>query len=542
MKISPLTRRILAVNLPAFLVLVGAWFYLDSYRAGLLDARVKSLTKEAHLIAGALGEAALAGPIEDLRLDPALAAYILRRAVLTTGARTRLFDPDGELMLDSRRLPRMRRTVVLSSELQSPTRPTLLRKIEDVYERIMTYVPRGGVYPPYRETLNGGARDWRDIRHALHGAERSEIWRGADGLLVIGVAVPVQALKRVLGAIVLTVDSREIDTLVRREQLLTLAVFGAAAVMTFLLSWFLSRSIIRPLQRLSTAADVLRFSPRQKTEIPDFSERGDEIGDLSQSFRSMTAALSARVDAIETFAADVAHELKNPLASLRGAVETLERAEDKPELRARLVDIILHDVSRLNRLISEISDASRVDAEINRMGGGGRVDVAEMARVLADATNATLDSADVVTDTPTSLDDGVPLPVVVMGSEGRLGQVLRNLVDNAVSFSPAGGEVRIIVSRDVEGPVDRIHIAVEDQGPGIPAENLESVFNRFYSERPDHEDFGNHSGLGLSISRQIIEGHDGTLWAENRLDSENDEAVLGARFVIDLPAAPTQTG
>lgn len=523
---SPLARRILAINLPAFLVLVGAWFYLDQYRAGLVDARKQALIKEAHLVAGALGEAALAGSIENLRIDPDLAAYITRRAVITTGARIRLYDAQGRLMVDSRRLPTSGRDVEARSLFNPDEDMWPLAWVREQWDRAMNGLPRRDNHPVYSEDNLLGIRGWYGIPRALEGKAETGIWQRADGRLIIGVAVPIQALKRVLGATVLTVDSREIDEAVRQEQIATLGVFGAAALITFLLSVFLSRSIIRPIQRLSQAADRVRHMGGRSADIPDLRRRHDEIGDLSASLRDMTSALNARVGAIEAFAADVAHELKNPLTSLRSAIETLERAE-KPEQREQLMQIILQDIGRLNRLISEISDASRIDAEM------GRVD-----REPVDIGRMVLDLKEVLQHPNSSVTVHVDVakgdPLTILGAEHRLGQVLRNLVDNAVSFSPENGQILVRVVNEKGAVV----LTVEDEGPGVPEEAKGKIFDRFYSERPSAEAFGNHSGLGLNICRQIVEAHGGTIDVENIRHLGNHGLLVGmkgARFTVRLP-------
>ncbi|WP_417516848.1 stimulus-sensing domain-containing protein [Minwuia sp.] len=523
---SPLALRILTINLPAFLVLVGAWFYLDQYRAGLVDARQEALTKEAHLVAGALGEAALAGSIENLRIDASLASYITRRAVLTTGARIRLYDAEGRIMIDSRQLPTSGRDVEARRIYDPDKLVWPLSWLQDQWDSAMGWLPRRDVYPRYGEDRLLGVRDWFGVPRALEGWTASGIWERNDGRLVIGVAVPVQALKRVLGAVMLTDDSREIDRAVRRQQIATLAVFAAAALITLLLSVFLSRSIIRPIQRLSQAADRVRTMGGRSADIPDLRRRRDEIGDLSASLRDMTTALNARVGAIEAFAADVAHELKNPLTSLRSAIETLERA-DKPEQREQLTQIILQDVGRLNRLISEISDASRIDAEMGRIEREP-VDIGRMVLDLKEVLQSTRGSVHIEVDVA----KGDPL--TIMGAEHRLGQVLRNLVDNAVSFSPPDGRVLIRVFYEKSHVV----LSVEDEGPGVPDEAKAKIFERFYSERPSSEAFGSHSGLGLNICRQIVEAHGGTIEVEN-IRHLGEHGLLigmkGARFTVRLP-------
>ncbi|WP_416897932.1 MAG: stimulus-sensing domain-containing protein [Minwuia sp.] len=523
---SPLARRILTINLPAFLVLVGAWFYLDQYRAGLLDARQRSLTKEAHLIAGALGEAALAGSIENLRIDASLAAYITRRAVLTTGARIRLFDQQGRMMVDSRQLPTSGRAVE-TRRIYNPDRaPWPVSWLQEQWDTAMGWLPRRDEFPAFSEDNVMAVRGWFGVPRALEGGEGHGVWQRDDGRLMIGVAVPVQALKRVLGAVVLTVDSREIDAAVRREQAATLGVFAFAALITFLLSVFLSRSIIRPIQRLSQAADRVRTRGGRSADIPDLSRRHDEIGDLSMSLKEMTTALNARVGAIEAFAADVAHELKNPLTSLRSAIETLERAE-KPEQREQLTRIVLQDIGRLNRLISEISDASRIDAEMGRIEREP-VDIGRMVLDLKEVLQSGAGGVRIEVDVA----KGDPLTII--GAEHRLGQVLRNLVDNAVSFSPEGGTVTVRVVYEK----GQVVLSVEDEGPGVPEEAKGKIFERFYSERPATETFGSHSGLGLNICRQIVEAHGGTIEVENIRDLGKHGLLIGmkgARFTVRLP-------
>ncbi len=270
---------------------------------------------------------------------------------------------------------------------------------------------------------------------------------------------------------------------------------------------------------------MVRYAKGHTFEIPDFSHRDDEIGDLSDALRAMTEALRARLDAIEGFAADVAHEIKNPLTSLRSAVETVVRVED-PEQQKKLMSIILDDIQRMDRLITDISDASRLDAELSREETES-VDVCRLLELIVEVQQATDD------ETQPRFEMAVPKSqrLLVTGLEDRLGQVFRNLISNAASFSPPGGTI-FLSAREEDG---WILIEVADEGPGIPPDSLENVFNRFYSERPSGEKFGTHSGLGLSISRQIIEAHGGRIWAENRIDARKQ--IVGARFCIRLPAA-----
>ena len=304
-----------------------------------------------------------------------------------------------------------------------------------------------------------------------------------------------------------------------------LIVFAIALAVTVLLSFYLAGTIARPIRRLAAAAKLVRYGQGRRFEIPDFGRRRDEIGDLSRALRDMTQALWDRLDAIEGFAADVAHEIKNPLTSLRSAVETVTRVRD-PEQQRRLMSIILDDVQRLDRLISDISDASRLDAELSR-AQTEPVDIAALLETLVEIQSATLDP-DRAPRFKIELQDRSRL--LVQGIEGRLGQVFRNLLSNAVTFSPPGGEILMSAQRS-DGSVV---IGLSDEGPGLPEGKLEAIFDRFYSERPKEEKFGTHSGLGLSISKQIVDAHGGSIRAENRISA--DGVVMGARFIVTLPA------
>ena len=323
---------------------------------------------------------------------------------------------------------------------------------------------------------------------------------------MLSVAIPVQRYKQVLGALMLSTGSNDIEADVRTVRLELLRIFGVALLVTVALSLYLAGTIARPIRRLAAAAERGR-GRRARVEIPDFTRRGDEIGDLSGALREMTDALWQRMSAIERFAADVAHEIKNPLSSLKSAVETVVRIED-PATQRRLMAIILDDVERLDRLITDISDASRLDAELSRLELGP-VDIAAMLRALVDVHDATRakDGPHLVLDLAER-----SRSLMVPGIETRLSQVFLNLIANAVSFSPPNGEIRLTARHDGRA----VLVTVDDHGPGIPDDKLTAIFDRFYSERPAGEKFGTHSGLGLSISKQIVEAHRGMIWAENR--------------------------
>jgi len=336
--------------------------------------------------------------------------------------------------------------------------------------------------------------------------------------------VPIQKYRKVLGALLFSIEGKKIDLAVRSVRFEILGVFAVVFAITVALSLYLAGSITRPVQRLAAAAERVRTGHDRRHSIPDFGYRRDEIGDLAMALRDMTDNLWRRMDAIERFAADVAHEIKNPLTSVRSAVETAARIED-PAQRSKLFSIILDDVDRLDRLISDISEASRVDAELSRQDSEA-VDVGEMLNALSQVYTATerIEDRGLVCEV-----DGSGEKLVVTGKEDHLVQVIRNLLDNAITFSPPNGRitVRAIPSQS------SITITVDDEGIGIPDGKLDAIFDRFYSERPSSEKFGTHSGLGLSICRQIISAHGGTIRAENRRSANGE--TTGARFTIELP-------
>ncbi len=388
----------------------------------------------------------------------------------------------------------------------------------------MTWLPRRAPFPPYREPNSQHAGDYEEAKRALAGESGAMVRQGADGGLVLTVAVPVQRYRQVLGALMLSRSGAEITQAVREVRFDILKVFTIALAITVLLSIYLAGTIARPIRRLADAAERVRRGHGRHATIPDFTRRGDEVGDLSGALRDMTEALWQRMDAIERFAADVAHELKNPLSWMRSAVETVARLDD-PEQQKKLIQIIVDDVQRLDRLISDISDASRLDAELSR-AEGEPVDMGEMLETLVDVYRATAAPGGPVYE----FNRAAGQQLRVQGIERRLVQVFRNLISNAISFSPPGGVIRVRVWRESTA----VRATVSDQGPGIPDGKLEAIFDRFYSERPAGEKFGTHSGLGLSISKQVVNAHGGSVWAENRIDSGGH--VIGARFVVELPA------
>ncbi len=553
---SSLTRRILFFNLAALLVLVGGILYLNQFREGLIDARVESLLTQGEIIAGAISASASvdtnsitidpekllelqAGqsitPIpndEDLEfpIDPERVAPVLRRLISPTRTRARIFDADANLLLDSRHL--YSRGQVLRFDLPP---------VEDEqagwgawaagwFNKIL----QPGNLPLYKEMPGGDGSIYPEVMNALTGVRGAVVRVTEKGELIVSVAVPVQRFRAVLGVLLLSTQAGDIDKIVHAERLAIMRVFGVATLVNVVLSLLLSSTIATPLRRLAAAAVRVRRGAKTREEIPDFSARQDEIGNLSVALREMTTALYDRIDAIESFAADVSHELKNPLTSLRSAVETLPLAKT-PASKARLTEIIQHDVRRLDRLISDISDASRLDAEMARQDAVP-IDVARILEAVVEVQReiAAPDGPQITLDVAKSDQDDA---YVVLGHGSRLGQVFTNLIDNARSFTPKDGGVRVLLRRNGAA----VDIVVEDDGPGIRAEQVERIFERFYTDRPEQEAFGQNSGLGLSISRQIVEAHRGRIWAENRLKprAAKDDApvVLGARFTVRLPGA-----
>ena len=551
---SSLTRRILFLNVAGLLALVVGILYLSQFRAGLIDARVQSLVVQGEIIAAAIAASATVetnaitidpdrllelhagesyGPSDEalsgleFPINPERVAPVLRRLIEPTRTRGRIYDRDGVLLLDSRNL--YGRGDVLRFDLAPPNaeRPGL---IERSWIAIRTWLGRGDL-PLYRELGPENGRGYPEVVHALEGQKASVVRINDRGEVIISVAVPVQRFRAVRGAMLLSTQGGDIDHMVGAERLAVFKVFLIAVGVMVLLSVLLAGTIAGPVRRLSDAAERVRRRIRTRVEIPDFTDRRDEIGHLSGALRDMTNALYSRIEAIESFAADVAHELKNPLTSLRSAVETLPLAKTD-ESRARLLHIIEHDVRRLDRLISDVSDASRLDAELQRQEAAP-VDLMKLlSTVVAVANELRRDDGVSIT---LAFEGGGPRAFTALGHDSRLGQVIDNLIENARSFSAPGSTVRVLCRR----LRNSIEIVVDDDGPGIRPDALERIFERFYTDRP-HQGFGQNSGLGLSISKQIIEAHGGGIRAENRLGvakgADGLPVVLGARFAVRLPA------
>jgi two-component system sensor histidine kinase ChvG len=594
---SSLTRRIVVLNLGGLLVLVVGFLYLNQFRADIIDARVQSLHTQGEIIAAAIAASAAVetntitidpekllqqtpgespAPAEgddesiEFSINPERIGPVLRRLVTPTRNRARIFDRDGLLLLDSRALSSLGLNARPEQESANPDDASWTERLRRIVKRWFAPSKKRMIDEPWI----GNDASHPEVVRALRGQMQSVVRVDAAGQTIVSVAVPIQRQNVVRGALLLSTQGGDIDAVIASERWAILRFFLVLAVVMFVLSLSLAGTIAEPVRKLAEAAERVRRGIKSRQQIPDFTARSDEIGHLSHALRDMTQALYNRIDAIESFAADVAHELKNPLTSLRSAVEILPRVKAGPS-HDRLLDVIQHDVRRLDRLISDISDASRLDAELARSDTEPVDMVALLRAVVAMAEDSPRRNGVkvrlIVEGAAGASDKGETRArrFRVLGHDSRLAQVMTNLIDNARSFSEPGGEVRVALRRlrvdpdaDLDNEGERIVITVEDDGPGIPPHALERIFERFYTDRPE-QGFGQNSGLGLSISRQIVEAHRGRIWAANRPALANapaarasafvDEAQgedagesrereatrhgAGARFVISLPAA-----
>jgi two-component system sensor histidine kinase ChvG len=535
-----LTVRILLVNIIAPFVLLLGLLYMGEYREGLIAAELETLKAQSQLFAGAIAEGAVrpvekgkpflfAKPEEIETLVPELSRRMVRRLGETTNNRTRLFDETGTMMGDSQELPGPGGVVQVTTLDPPASGFTFSGALAFAVSEILDLLPNRTRLPTYHAINSNDIGSYPDAAQALQGYVSATAWQDKEGRLILTAAAPVQKIKQPMGVVMLSRDGREIEYAMARVRLEVFTVFVGALSITIFVSLYLAGTIARPLRKLANAAEAIRTGKGRHVDIPDLTRRRDEVGELSAALRAMTQALMDRMDTIERFAADVAHEIKNPLTSLRSAVETAAIVKDKKD-RDRLMDVIHHDVQRLDRLISDISQASRLDAELSR-DEMTMVDLRGLlAQLVSTYENPLVRAGTGTSDQPTVM---LVLPenggMRIRGNEGRLAQVFQNLIGNALSFSPRGGTVAVRIQRDGDHAV----VKVEDQGPGIPEGKLEAVFERFYSERPKHEAYGKHSGLGLSISKQIIDAHHGRIWAEN-IRGE-DGATRGARFCVALP-------
>ncbi len=507
---SRLGRLIVALNLIGLLVLIIGALVLNEISRGLIQTRLQSLTAQGELIANVIAELSTRGEPEPA-LEPDGALLALQKTFVPVGQRARLYDLDGNLMADS---------YLVSDAVEASKLPPAR--------------PRGvpAPKPADPEGLEERKRDaeatlTEEVKSALAGNTVQRVRVNESGERVVSVAIPVARVKRVVGVLVL--EAGDVDQILWAQRRAMVPFILVALGVTLFSSVLLHFFVVRPITRLSEAADEVRMSQARAISLPDLEERQDELGDLARSLETMTDTLSNRMDAIERFAADVSHEIKNPLTSVRSAVETLELVKDEAA-KARLMALLKQDVRRMDRLITDISNASRLDAELSRETPRP-FDVVRLLHEIVSLYEAGLRANE--PHVRLYVEPGERLSV--SGREGPFGQVFRNLIDNARSFSAENGEVRVSVRRNPADPTRPVTVSVEDDGPGVPEENLETVFERFYTSRPKGQAFGGNSGLGLSIARQIVMAHGGRIWAENRRDGEG--RVLGARFIVALPSA-----
>lgn len=555
--LASLATRIALINILGLIILSAGILYFNQFRQSLINSRVESLLVQGQIIAaaiagsatadtssividpGKLGDATgndrsidLSATDYDFAITPDRAGPVLRRLLANTTIRGQIIDNDGNMVVDSSFLTGG--SDIIQTNISPDEQPTLRNRALNVVNAISDRLFSND-YPLHEDYNLDNNQSRPEVASALNGATLSVVRTNQKREIIVLVAVPVQRFRAVQGALLLSTQGGDIDNVLRSERRIVYLTFAFTAFVGLFLSVLLARTIARPIRRLSAAADrVRRGINHSRVEIPDFTGRSDEIGQLSGSLRHMTDALYARIAAIEAFAADVAHELKNPLTSLRSAVETFHYAKTDLQ-REKLVEILVHDVQRMDRLISDISDASRLDAELAR----AEVHPIDFSLLLQNIVNHSNDMAkDAIAKVNVTFQPAKPgdATYMVLGHDSRLGQVLRNLIDNARSFTASGTSIQIRLRRVGE----EIETRVEDQGPGIAPDNLERIFERFYTDRPE-QNFGGNSGLGLAISRQVIEAHKGRIWAENRLGKAANSGirpVLGARFVLRLPAMP----
>ncbi len=526
---SRLTRNIFMANLIGLLILVAGALAMNRFQGGLIKAKLDNLRSLASTITTVMSEDAT-GFGSAAELDVEKAKQVLRSINIPDNWRVRLHDRQALVIVDTDTLDD---SIDVSSLAPIAKAPPPSSRQEVWREKIQTWLENTAHNLPWRKNLRERwRRDLRaDIRTALDGDEMLGTRYTDDDALIVTISLPVKRVQQVLA--VVTVESTDVDSIVNAERRALAPIIGLAFLATLLSSLALTLFITRPMRKLARAAETVTQSSDKRDAIPDLSKRRDEIGDLSSVMRDMTHGLYGRIDDIANFAADVAHEIKNPLTSLRSASDTLRVAKTDTQ-RAKLIDIIQQDVSRMDRLITDISKASKVDANLAR-DTAQTLDITEILDNITEFYVQTRPDEGPVLRNLTTLEGDDP--VFIRAFEAPFAQVLRNLIDNALTFSSADGEVRIEAKLHGEGQQARVVITVDDDGPGIPADNLETVFERFYTQRPKGAQFGSHSGLGLAICRQIITAHKGRIWAENRPAEAKkaSKTPAGARFIIDVP-------
>jgi two-component system sensor histidine kinase ChvG len=500
-----LSHRILAVNVLTLVLVLFAIIYLDSYRNRLEKERVHKVEAEATMAATALPD-----------VVPELRGKLLADLGNRNRTRIRVYKASGEPQYDSWR------TTGPTYRLRDPTTQKWTKDVARALDRGFNALVGEENDEDFVEPQVDRADAWSEVVASRQsGNTESEIRQAPELTPVFSAAAPVAG-----GATLLVTDNdRDFTRRVRKQRRSLLVALSVVAALSVLLSLFLARTIVRPLRRIAFAAHRVRLGRAREVKVPRLPSRRDEIGLLARSISDMSQSLRHRIDNIEAFAADVTHELKNPLASLRSAVDGLDRIEE-PALRKQLIDVIRQDVVRLDRLIGDIGEAARTDAELAR-ARFEPVDLGQLIGQLVSSWETRRETGNV----RIAFARPRRASALVMGEPGRLARAIDNLIDNAISFSPPGGLVEIAATH----VGDEIRVRIDDEGPGVPAEHREAIFNRFHSVRPDAESFGRHSGLGLAIARAIVEGHDGQIDVADR-----DDAPSGARFTIILKAADRQ--
>lgn len=554
-RFTTITGRIVALNIASLLVLVMGMLYLSDFRNKLIEARTKSLRIEASVIARSLvldgspkaseivDDPIFGQPLENsytISLEKSF--FILRSLTEKTQTRGYIYAADGTWLADTGRIYKGGKLTRIQPATRRSAEVGIIYQYWILAERLM----RGESLPKLNEGSLQSGKSVAEVKSALEQSTEALVVRENDlGETILSLATPIEKGGKVLGALLLLTADGEIDTTLADERSSIIRIWLLVLAVTIGGSIILAGTIAGPMHRLAQAAESVRKNIKSRAMLPDYSHRSDEIGHLARALQEMTSTLYSRLEAIESFAADVSHELKNPITSLHsamGAFMLIKKEDD----RERLVQIMRHDVQRLDRLITDISDASRLDSELARESRRP-VNIAELLQTLCGAIN------DVHRDCKAKIDFQIKgvmraiamsnkSPFFIQGHEGRLHQVITNILDNAISFSPPDAKIRIACS--LIKKAKEVEITVEDEGPGIPAENLERVFERFYTDRPGHEEFGKNSGLGLNISRQIVSAHNGRVWAENRIappvqtkdGTGAPGRILGARFLIRLPA------
>lgn len=546
-----LLRRILVTNLIGLVIVIGGIHYMGQYHAWLIDAKRESLKIQGEIIAAAIAANATverdssvvldAAKLPDrnvtpffndfasleLSIRPERVTPVLRRLIQPTQNRARIYGRDGTLIVDTARLLSRgqitRGDPVLKNANDTP-------KTKNFWTRLKAWLIDKEL-PVYKEIGAAKGTAYKEVRAAMQGQSTAMLLLNERGEQMVSLAVPIQRMKAVQGVLLLSTRPGDIDRILSEERSVIWTLAAVAALATFVTSLLLSRTVVDPMRRLSAAAEHVSRNITARHELPEYSERSDEVGQMAGAFGNMTSALYRRIEASENFAADVAHELKNPLTAARSTAEALAYAKTD-EQRSELVTQIQGELQRLNRLITDVSATSRLDAELARqeMDPVNLTEVLDnVVKIFREILQANTRSVSLDIE-PTKIDKEKAF--VVYGNDSRLGQVLTNLIDNAISFSPEAGVVQVRarhIGRIVE-------VTVEDQGPGIPQDRLEIIFDRFYTDRPETESLrGKNSGLGLSISREIIRSHGGEIFAENLPASDAGKAA-GSRFTVRLPA------